>query len=168
MEAIENKIANAGLVKFDLEKLYPKGERVNLDISKWLWQEMIIKEKHFKEHLENHDWSQYQNSYVYITCNSDAIVPNWSYMLLAKYLSHNCKGFFLGNKEEMELNLFSEAINLLDLTPFEDARVLVKGCSEAAVPPSAYVILSQKLIPIVKSLMFGEACSNVPIYKKKK
>lgn len=165
---IENKIAKAGLVNFDLEKLYSQGSRINLDISEWLWQDMIIKEKHFKEHLENHDWTQYVASYVYITCKSDAIVPNWAYMLLAKYLSSNCKGFFLGSKAEMELNLFSEAISKLDLTPFENARVLVKGCSDAEVPPAAYVMLSQRLIPTVKSLMFGEACSNVPIYKMKK
>lgn len=168
MDTIENKIANSGLVNFDLEKLHPTGERVNLDISKWLWQEMIIKEKHFKEHLENHNWEQYKNSHVYITCKSDAIVPNWSYMLLAKYLINNCSSFFLGSKEEMELNLFSEAINKLDLKPFEGAKVLVKGCSDKAVPPSAYVMLTQKLIPVVQSLMFGEACSNVPIYKQKK
>lgn len=168
MDAIENKIATAGLVNFDLERLYPKGERVNLDISEWLWQGMILKEKDFKGHLENHDWSQYQNSFVYITCKAEAIIPNWAFMLLSKYLSDNCNAYFLGSKEEMELNLFSDLINQLDLTPFTDARVLVKGCSEAAVPPSAYVMLSQRLIPVVKSLMFGEACSNVPIYKKKK
>jgi hypothetical protein len=165
--AIENKIANAGLVNFDLEKLYLKGKRINLDISEWLWQGMILKEKEFKGYLENHDWNQYKNTFVYITCKAEAIIPNWAYMLLSKYLTGNCNSYFLGSKEDMELNLFSKSIDQIDLTPFKDARVLVKGCSEAAVPPSAYVMISQKLIPVVKSLMFGEACSNVPIFKKK-
>ena len=168
MDTIENKIASAGLINFDLEKLFIKGERVNLEISPWLWQEMIIKEKLFKDHLENHDWSQYQNKLVYITCKVDAIVPNWAYMLIANKLSGNCLYSILGSKEDLELSLFVQEINNLDIAPFKDARVLVKGCSDAAVPASAYVLLSSRLIPQVKSLMFGEACSNVPIFKSKK
>ena len=168
MEGIENKIANSGLVNFDLEKLYIKGKRVNLDISNWLWNEMIIKEKEFRQHLEQHDWMQYTSSLVYITCKADAIVPNWAYMLVAQKLTNNCIYFHLGSLEEMETVLFNSSIEQLDLNTFKDARVLLKGCSEAAVPSSAYVALTQKLLPIVKSLMFGEACSNVPIYKAKK
>ena len=168
MEAIENKIASSGLINFDLEKLYTKGERVNLDISAWLWQEIIVKEKIFKDHLDNHDWAQYLDKLVYITCSADAIVPNWAYMLIANKLCNKCRYFILGSKDELELSLFVEEIGKLDVTPFKDARVLVKGCSDAAVPASAYVLLSNKLIPEVKSLMFGEACSNVPIFKSKK
>lgn len=167
MEEIKNKIANSGLLNFDLEDLYVKGERVELDIKSWLWQEMIIKEWAFKESLKAHNWSQYQNKLVFITCSVDAIVPNWAYMLITKELSGNCLFCHLGTRAELNSAIFSHSIAKLDIAPFQDARLLLKGCSDAEVPASAYVMLSQRLVPIVKSLMFGEACSNVPVYKRK-
>lgn len=168
MDNIINKVANSSLLNFDLESLFVSGKRINLDISDWLWQGMIIREKEFKQHIKEHNWAQYQDSLVYITCKADAIIPNWSYMLIAAELSGICKFYHLGTAEQLNEVVFTSKIEQLDLKEFKDQRVLIKGCSDAEVPSSAYVLLSQKLLPIVKSLMYGEACSNVPVYKKKK
>ncbi len=168
MSTIINKIATSALFNFDLESLAVSGKRINLDISDWLWQGMIVKEKEFKQHIKDHNWEQYQDALVYITCTADAIIPNWSYMLIAAQLTDSCLYYHLGTKEELNQMVFASKIEQLDLSIFKNQRVLIKGCSDVAVPSSAYVLLSQKLLPIVKSLMYGEACSNVPIYKKKK
>jgi len=168
LSTIINKVAASTLMNFDLESLAVSGARINLDISDWLWQGMIVKEKDFKQHIKEHDWEQYQGGLVYITCSADAIIPNWSYMLIAAELSGRCTFFHLGTEEELNKMVFASKIEALDLSSFADQRVLIKGCSDVAVPSSAYVLLSQKLLPVIKSLMYGEACSNVPIYKKKK
>ena len=166
MEEIVNKIAKSGLVTFDLSELYDKAPRKSIDIKPWLWQEMVIKEKEFKTFLKKHDWTQYQGALVNVFCSIEAIIPNWAYMLISKELE-DAKKVHLGTKKSLNELLFHEAIGNIDLQEFEDKRVLIKGCGEAEVPPSAYIMISQKLMPVVKSLMFGEACSNVPIYKKK-
>ena len=167
METIVNKVASSGLVNFDLESLISKETVKEIDISNWLWQGLVVKEKKFKEHLGNHNWTQYENALVHISCSGDAIVPNWAYMMLVKNLSGIAKFVSLGSERQLFDAFITIQINNLDLSTFKDARVLVKGCSEKEVSSNAYVLLTQKLLPVVKSLMFGEACSNVPIYKSK-
>lgn len=166
-DLIENKIAKSGLITFDLESLYTPGPRVHLDISPWLWQKMVIKEKEFKNHIQNYDWEQYKDKMVAFSCEADAIVPNWAYMMIAAKLKGNATFYRLGSIDQLNELLLMTKINELNIAQFEGKRVLVKGCSDKAVPASAYVALSQCLLPHVKALMFGEACSNVPIYKSK-
>ncbi len=166
MEEIINKVSQSGLIQFDIEELYQPGERVLLDIKNWLFEEMILKEKDFREHLKNHDWNQYQNKYVAIFCTTDAIIPTWAYMLIASKLSGVAKKTVFGNLEKLEEELFSESISKLNLEAFKDQRVVVKGCSNIHVPVQSYVQLTTLLTPIVKSIMFGEPCSTVPVYKK--
>lgn len=164
---IENKIANSGLITIDLEDLYPKGERVSYDIAQNLWQGLALKEKDFREFIKTNDWSFYQDKYVAIHCSTDAIIPTWAFMLLSTALQPYTKKIIFGSLEELENNLFSEVISNIKAEDYVDARVIIKGCSNLPVPTSAYVELTNKLMPVVKSLMFGEPCSTVPLYKKK-
>lgn len=164
---ILNKIANSGLITIDLEDLYPKGERVSYDIAQNLWQGLALKEKDFREFIKTNDWSVYQDKYVAIHCSADAIVPTWAFMLLSTALQPFAKKIIFGSLEELENNLFSEVISNIKAEDYVDARVIIKGCSNLPVPTSAYVELTNKLLPVVKSLMFGEPCSTVPLYKKK-
>lgn len=164
---IENKIANSGLITIDLEDFYPKEERVNYDIAQNLWQGLALKEKDFREFIKTNDWSVYQNKLVAINCSADAIIPTWAFMLLSTALQPYAKKIFFGSLEELEKNLFSEIISNLNIDDYKDGRIIIKGCSNLPVPISAYVELTNKLLPVVKSLMFGEPCSTVPLYKKK-
>ncbi len=163
---IVNKVSQSGLIQFDLEELYQPGERVLFDIKGWLFEEMILKEKDFREHLKNHDWSQYQNKFVAIVCTADAIIPTWAFMLIATKLSAQAKKIVFGSLEKLEEELFSESILKLNLNTFKNQRVVVKGCSNIHVPIQSYVQLTALLAPIVKSIMFGEPCSTVPVYKR--
>lgn len=167
MEEIVNKVAQSGLISFDLEKFYPQGERVLIDIKENLWQGIALKEKDFRAFIKENDWSDYQDKYVAIICSEDAIIPTWAYMLMASALNGIAKKVVFGNLENLENEIFIEVINNLDLSEFEDKRVIVKGCSNLPIPTNSYVKLTEKLIPVVKNLMFGEACSSVPLYKKK-
>lgn len=166
-ENIQNKVANSGLVSLDLEKFYPKGERIVYDIKDNLFHGLMLKEKDFRAFVKEHDWSQYQDKFVAITCSTDAIVPTWAYMLLANRLQPFAKDMIFGDLEDLETKLFLDAIAKIPLQDYEDERVVVKGCGDLPIPTSAYVSLTQKLSPVVKSLMFGEPCSTVPIYKRK-
>ena len=167
MEEIVNKVAQSGLISFDLEKFYPQGERVLIDIKENLWQGIALKEKDFRAFIKENDLSDYQDKYVAIICSEDAIIPTWAYMLMASALNGIAKKVVFGNLENLENEIFIEVINNLDLSEFEDKRVIVKGCSNLPIPTNSYVKLTEKLIPVVKNLMFGEACSSVPLYKKK-
>lgn len=167
-ELIPNKIAASGLITLSLEDFYPKGERKHLDIAPWLYEGMILREKDFRESVKNHDWSQYQNCYVSVDCSADAIIPQWAYMLLGVELEPFAKKVVYGNQERLESLLMDEAISQADLSEYEDRRVILKGCGHLPIPPHAYVAFVNKLKPYAKSIMFGEACSTVPIYKKKK
>jgi hypothetical protein len=164
---IENKVEKSGLITFNLEDYYPKGERVFLDIKDQLFQGLILREKDFREFVKNHNWSQYQDKYVAIICSADAIVPTWAYMLLATELEPFAKYFVFGDLKALETILFSEALKSITPEDFMDERVIIKGCSKYPVPESAYVELTRILRPVAKSIMFGEACSTVPLYKKK-
>lgn len=167
MEEIVNKVAGSGIISIDLEEFFVEGERVCFDIKPHLFQELILKEKEFREFVKSNRWEIYQDKIVGITCTSDAIVPTWAYMLLAIALEPFARRVFFGNASEMEAMLFAETLAALDLSEFKGARVVIKGCGEKKVPTNAYVQLTALLKPIVKSIMYGEPCSTVPLYKSK-
>ena len=166
-ENIINKVAQSGLVTLDPAAFYPQGERVVYDIKDNLFMELILKEKDFREFVKGHDWTQYQDKYVALTCTTDAIVPAWAYMLLANRLAPYAKEVVFGDAEVLETVLFVKSIASLDVEQYRDQRIVIKGCGDIPIPVSAYVELTKKLTPVVKSLMFGEPCSTVPIYKRK-
>lgn len=164
---IENKVANSGLITLNLEDYFDQGERVVLDIKPWLFMEMILKEKDFREFVKQHDWGSYKGKNVAFTCSADAIIPTWAYMLLAVNIEPFANRYVFGSLETLNTVLYQDALNKVNLEELRDARVIVKGCSDVPVPVSAYVEITHRLAPITKSIMYGEACSNVPIYKKK-
>ena len=168
MEEIINKVANSVLEVFDLEDYYPEGRRVQIDISKWLYEGFLLKEKDFREALKNEDWSQYQNQFVAIHCATDAIIPAWATILVTVYVAPFAKKVVSGNIKDLETALYQEILSTIDYTTYQDKPVIIKGCSKKPVPESAYVMAAQKLQPFAKSIMYGEACSAVPIYKSKK
>ncbi|WP_373057400.1 DUF2480 family protein [Zunongwangia sp. H14] len=165
---IVNRVANSKLVTFNLEDYYPTGERVLFDIKDWLLEGFVLREGIFREKAAAHNWSQYQDKFVALTCSTDAIVPAWAYMLLATYLQPYAKKTVTGNLDELETILYTEVIQRLDVSALLDKPVIIKGCSHKPVPKNAYLLLIEKLQPVVKSLMYGEACSSVPLYKKPK
>jgi len=166
-ETIINKVAQSGLVTLDPASFYPEGERVVYDIAGNLFQGLILREKDFREFVKTHDWSQYQGKNIAVTCSADAIVPAWAYVLLANKLAPYALEVVFGNEEVLETVLFVKNIAKMDVEQYRDQRLVLKGCGDVPVPVSAYVELTKKLTPVVKSLMFGEPCSTVPIYKKK-
>lgn len=167
MSEIINRVANSKLITFDMEELYPKGERVLLDIKDWLFEGLLLREKEFRAHVEAHNWKAYGNKYVALTCSTDAIVPGWAYMLLASYLQPYAKKVVKGGLEALENAIYQELIDNLDVSPFVGKPVIIKGCSKKPVPENAYLMAVAKLQPVAKNLMYGEACSFVPIHKKK-
>ncbi|PWG04595.1 DUF2480 family protein [Polaribacter aquimarinus] len=167
-EEIINRVANSKLKTFDLEEIYPEGKRVLFDIKDWLFQEIILKETDFRTSVKNHNWSQYKNSFVAVTCSVDAIIPSWAFMLIASELTPYVKKVVIGDLEILETVIYQELISFLDFKDFANLPVIIKGCADKAIPNSAYAFLIEKLQPIVKSIMFGEACSTVPLYKSKK
>ncbi|MCO4293100.1 DUF2480 family protein [Solitalea sp. MAHUQ-68] len=166
-ENIVNKVANSGLISFDLALYYHSGERIVYDIKDNLFHGLILREKDFREFVKEHDWAQYQGKNVAITCSADAIVPTWAYMLLATKLEPFANRVVFGNLEALEIVLFRDALASVDLEQFRDQRLVVKGCGDIPVPISAYVEITLLLRPIVKSIMYGEPCSTVPLYKRK-
>jgi hypothetical protein len=167
-EEIINRVASSSLISLDLEELYPEGERVVYDLKDNLFQGLILREKDFREFLKQHDWTAYAGKHVAIVCSEDAIVPTWAYMLLALKLTPYAQTVFYGDLEALEAHLFEKALDRLDLESYRDKRVVVKGCSKKAVPTAAYVELTRRLTPLVQSLLFGEPCSTVPLYKRAK
>lgn len=161
-----NRVAASSLKVFDLEEYYVPGERVLLDIKDQLYQGIILKEKSFRDFIKGHDWSQYQDKLVAITCSEDAIVPAWAYMLLATALSPFARAVVFGSLEDLEAKLFYEALSQVDWHQYRDARVVIKGCSKVAVPTAAYVEATRLIKPFAASIMFGEPCSTVPVFKK--
>lgn len=165
---IVNRVANSKLITFDLEDIYPSGERVQLDIKDWLHEGFILREKEFREHIKNHPWEDYSGKYVALICSSEAIVPAWAFMLVSAYLQPFAKKTVMGSLETLETVIYTEILSDLDVSPYENRPVIVKGCSRLPVPQNAYLLLIEKLQPVVKSLLFGEACSSVPLFKKGK
>ena len=168
MDEIVNKVANSVLEVFDLEDYYPSGIRTQIDISQWLLDGFLLKEKDFREALKNHDWSQFQNHFVAIYCSTDAIIPAWASILVTVYLSPFAKKVVVGNLTDLETSLYQEILPTLDYSKYQDKPIILKGCSKKPVPESAYIMAIQKLQPFAKSIMYGEACSAVPLYKKNK
>ncbi|OAD45726.1 DUF2480 family protein [Polaribacter atrinae] len=167
-EEIINRVTNSKLKTFDLEEIYPEGKRVLFDVKDWLFQEQILKEKDFRESVKNHDWSQYQKTFVAISCSVDAIIPSWAFMLVASELIPFASKVVIGDLELLETVLYQELIGFLDFKEFTNAPVIIKGCADKPIPNSAYVFLIEKLQPVARSIMFGEACSTVPLYKTKR
>ncbi|WP_272023700.1 DUF2480 family protein [Olleya namhaensis] len=165
-EEIINRVANSKLVTIDLEDYYPKGKRVVLDIKDWLFQELVLKEQDFRNYIKNHDWSQYQNQYVAITCSADAIIPDWAFMLLVVNLQPFVEKSHIGTLEDLETAIYQDIINAIDGTIYQDKPVIIKGCSKLPVPINAYVMMTNKLKPYAKNIMYGEACSFVPLFKR--
>ncbi|MDO5972257.1 DUF2480 family protein [Flavivirga aquimarina] len=166
-DEIINRVANSKLVTIDLEDYYPEGSRVLFDIKDWLFEGFVLREKDFRAQVSEFDWSQYQNNYVALTCSSDAIIPGWAYMLVSIHLEPFVKKVVIGNLEMLETSIYQDILNQLDITKFKDKPIIIKGCSKKPVPQNAYIILSNKLKPHAKSIMYGEACSSVPLYKNK-
>ena len=165
-EEIRNKVAESGLITFNLEDMYQLGSRSMFDLKDFLFEGLILKEKGFRQALKDLDWSQYQDHYVAITCTADAIVPQWAYMLVSIYLQPVAKHCAFGNLEALETSLYEASIATMETDEFKDQRIIVKGCSNHPVPAAAYLMLVNKLRPVAKSIMYGEACSTVPLFKR--
>ena len=167
-EEIINRVANSALEVFDLEDYFPMGFRAKLDISQWLFEGFLLKEKDFREHLKNHDWAQYQDQYVSVFCGTDAIIPAWAMILVTVHLTPYAKKVVNGTIEDLNAALYEELLPKIDYSAYENKPVIIKGCSKMPVPERAYIIAAQYLQPIAKSIMYGEACSAVPLYKAAK
>lgn len=165
-EEIINRVANSKLVTINLEDFYQEGPRFEVDLKNWLVEGFILREKEFRAELKSHDWSVYKDAYVALHCSTDAIVPAWAYMLISSHLSQFAKKIIYGNLETLESILYGEVLQSFDASEFKNKPIIIKGCSNKPVPQNAYLLLQQKLQPEVKSIMFGEACSAVPLYKQ--
>lgn len=168
MEEIVNKVANSALEVFDLEDYYQEGVRTAIDISQWLIEGFLLKEKDFREALKNHNWQQYQGHYVAINCTTDAILPAWASILVASYVAPFSKKVVLGNLADLETSIYQDEMAKIDFSHYQDKPVILKGCSKKPVPETAYIFAIAKLQQFAKSIMYGEACSAVPLYKSKK
>ena len=165
---IVNRVAGSGLVSLDLEAYYHPGERIIYDLKDNLYMGLILREKEFRVFLKEHDWSQYRAKNVAVTCTEDAIIPTWAYMLLTLQLQPYANMIVYGTLADLEEKLFFDAIAAIKPEDYHNARVVVKGCSKVPVPTAAYVELTRVLQPVVQSLLFGEPCSTVPLYKRPK
>jgi hypothetical protein len=167
MDEIINKVANSTLEIFDLEDYYIPGTRSQIDLSPWLYEGFILKEKEFREMLKNQDWQQYEDHFVAIHCSTDAILPAWAMILVTVYVSPFAKKVIYGSIEDLETNLYTEILSKLDYSVYLDKPIILKGCSKKPVPQSAYILAVQQLQNYAKSILFGEACSAVPLYKRR-
>ena len=165
---IVNRVANSKLLTIDLEDFYPEGKRSVIDIVQWLTEGIVLREKDFRAFVKAHSWEQYTDQYVAITCANNAIIPGWAYMLISISLAPYAKKSVVGTIDSLNNLLFSEIINAINLEPYTGKAVIIKGCANKPIPQNAFVLLTQRLQPIAKSLMYGEACSSVPLYKKNK
>ena len=168
MEEIRNKVQESGLISMDLADFKPDSSLIlSLDIAEQLWQGLVLKEKDFREYIVSNDWSIYKSKYVFIHCSVDAILPTWAYMLVASKLLGVAKMALVGSREDLEKQMITLNILSLDVTNYIDGRIIIKGCSDITSPAFAMTTLIQKLQPIAKSIMYGEPCSTVPVYKRK-
>jgi hypothetical protein len=164
---IVNKVAESGLITLDLEDFYPREDILLFDLRPYLFMQQVLREKDFRHALQDFDWSAYQDKIAAVTCTADAIIPLWAYMLVAAYLQPVARDIVLGDRDEALRQSFLSRLRTIDAGQFKDQRVIVKGCGDLAVGAYAYMEIARLLRPFVKSLMYGEACSNVPVYKKK-
>lgn len=163
---IVNRVAKSSLMVFDLEALYPKGERMVLDIKEWLYEGLVLREKEFRTAVDAHNWSDYKDAYVALTCSTDAIIPVWAYMLITTRLTPYARKVVYGDLEFLENTIFELLLDQIDLSPYTNKPTIIKGCSEVAVPTNAYLLAAAKLREVAKSVMYGEACSAVPLFKQ--
>ena len=166
-DVIVNKVAESGLITIDLEEYYPKEEILVFDLKTYLFMQLILKEKEFRASLQELDWKQYKDKIVAVTCTADAVIPVWAYMLVASSLQPFAKEIVFGNREEALKQSFIKNINAINLSEFTDKRIVVKGCGDKSIGEFAYLEITKLLRPVVKSIMYGEPCSTVPVYKKK-
>jgi hypothetical protein len=167
METIVNKVAESGIITLDLSGYLPGNIVMDFDLKPFLYMEMILKEKDYRAALQSHDWQQYEGKHIAVFCSADAIVPVWAYMLAASYLQPVAKSVYFGTNEELSKMLLTNLINAIPLDEYADKRVVIKGCGDIHIPDAAYLAVTAHLRPVVKSLMYGEPCSTVPIYKKR-
>ena len=167
MDEIVNKVANSKLIVFDLEDYYPDDHVIAVDISQWLFGGFILKEAEFRERLKNTDWSLYEDKYVALYCSTDAILPAWAFALVSVHLAPHALKVIQGNKELAVIEWYQDILNKLDYTDYFQKPVILKGCSKKSVPNQVYTLAIQKLMKVSKSVMFGEACSAVPLFKQK-
>ena len=168
-EQIVNRVKNSPLVSFDLENILDKETpRKTVDLKENLYQGLVLKEKDFREFVKNHPWGQYENSYVNVTCSADAIIPNWAYMLLMSKLYEVARLVIQGNEEELEKEILRLQLDEIDYAQYQDAKIVIKGCSDLTHPEFAFTEVTKRMLPFVSSLMYGEPCSTVPIYKSPK
>jgi hypothetical protein len=165
-EEIVNRVASSSLITFDLEEFYTPGERIEFDIAPQLYQELILREKEFRDFVRTNDWAQYDGKLVAVKCSADAIVPTWAYMLVAIALTPFARHLIFGSLEELEIDLFRKKLETVNWLDYKGSKVVVKGCSKVNVPVTLYVEVANKLTPLVSSLMFGEPCSTVPLFKR--
>ncbi len=166
-ESFINKVAESGLITLDLEKWYPRGETAVFDMKDYLFMGMILKEKDFREALKQMDWSVYEGKNVAVTCSADAVIPVWAYMLVAAYLQPVAKEIVMGDEKELHKTLFLKNLSSINLEEYTDKRIVIKGCGETPIADYVYMEITKILRPVVKSIMYGEPCSTVPVYKKK-
>ena len=167
MSEIVNRVAQSKLVTLDLEEYYPQGSRLQIDIKDWLFESLILKEKEFRNQIASHNWEQYKDAYIALNCSSDAIIPGWAFMLISTKLQPYAKKVVLGSLEDLETTVFQSIIENLEVSDFKDKPVIIKVCSNKPIPPNAYLWATIKLQPVAKSIMYGEACSSVPLFKRK-
>ena len=165
---IINRVAKSSLKTINLEDFYPSEKRTIIDIKPWLFKGFILKEKDFRDALKNYDWATYKNQYIALTCSSNAIIPSWAYMLIATYLNPIAKKIVVGNLQELENAIFQDILTNFDYSVYQNLPVIIKGCANQPIPETAYIQLIKNLQPIAKSIMFGEACSSVPLFKATK
>lgn len=167
-QALVNRVAGSGLVTIDLESFYPEGEVVAFDLKDHLFMGLILKEKEFREALKSHDWSRYEGKNLAVFCSEDAIIPLWAYMLVASYAAPVVRDVFLGTPDKFVEIAFLKRLAALDPEDYAGKRLVIKGCSDKEVPAAAYLEVTRLLQPVALSIMFGEPCSTVPVYKKPK
>jgi len=167
MSEIVNRVAQSKLMTLDLEEFYPEGTRLQIDVKDWLFQGLVLKEKEFRNQIAEHKWEQYEDAYVALYCSTEAIIPGWAFMLISTKLQPYAKKVVLGSLEDLETIIFKSIIEELNVSDFKDKPVIIKGCSNKPIPPNAYLWATIKLQPVAKSIMYGEACSSVPLFKRK-
>lgn len=166
-DEIINRVALSKLMVVDLEDYYPEGKRILFDIKDWLYEGFVLREKEFRQHVKDYNWSQHSNQFVALTCSTNAIIPAWAYMLLTIELEPFAKKICIGDLETLETSIYQDIITRLDVEPYKDKPLIIKGCSNKPVPANAYIMLTNKLKSVAKSIMYGEACSSVPLFKRK-
>lgn len=168
MDEIVNRVKESGLISIDLATFKPKTEIVAIDVADVLWQRLVLKEKDFRTWIKSHDWSMYENKAVFVHCSEDAIVPTWAYMLIGSQLEEVTPDYIIGSKLDLQKRLIQKRIESELLDTYREGRIIIKGCADVACPEFAMSELVRRLQPVAKSIMYGEPCSTVPVYKRKK